>query len=240
MKMITLLVLSLMTAPVLAAPFTPEQEQRIKELIGETLISNPNILEQSVNAWQQKANEEQGKQLATFIKANEKDLYQDPGSPRLGAAKPQLTLVSFTDYNCPYCKTFDRLLEKIVKNYPQVALVIKPLPFKGESSLRSAQVALTLWQQHPDQFLPFHQRLMAKKGTHDAASIAAAQKKTGVVAVEPTEQSLDVLRTNLRLADQLGIQGTPATLIGDQMMSGAISYEQLEEQVKAQLARGAK
>ncbi|ANI31404.1 copper-sensitivity protein C [Yersinia entomophaga] len=240
MKIVTLLVLSLITAPVFAAPFTPEQELRIKELIGETLISNPEILEKSVNAWQQKANDEQGKQLSALIKANEKDLYQDPASPRLGAENPKLTLVSFTDYNCPYCKTFDPLLEKIVKTYPQVALVIKPLPFKGESSVRSAQVALTLWQQHPEQFLPFHQRLMAKKGFHDAASIAAAEKKTGVVAVEPTEQSLNVLRTNLRLADQLGIQGTPATLIGDQMVPGAISYDQLEEIVKAQLAQAEK
>lgn len=55
--------------------------------------------------------------------------------------------------------------------------------------------------------------------------------------VEPSEQSLNVLRTNLKLADQLGIQGTPATLIGNQMVPGAISYSQLEEIVKQQLAQ---
>ncbi|EEQ02785.1 Suppressor for copper-sensitivity C [Yersinia rohdei ATCC 43380] len=223
-----------------AAPFTPQQEVRIKELIRETLIANPDILEQSVNAWQQQANEAQGQQLSQFITANQQALYQDAGSPRLGTAKPQLTLVSFTDYNCPFCKTFDPLLEKLVKDYPQVAVVIKPLPFKGESSVTSARLALTLWQQHPEQFLAFHQRLMAKKGNLDANSIAAAQEKTGVTPVEPSAQSLDVLRTNLKLADQLGIQGTPATLIGDQLVSGAITYPQLEEIVKQQLAQAGK
>ncbi|MDN0095037.1 DsbA family protein [Yersinia rohdei] len=241
MKILTVWFLMLFSMPLwAAAPFTPQQEVRIKELIRETLIANPDILEQSVNAWQQQANEAQGQQLSQFITANQQALYQDAGSPRLGAAKPQLTLVSFTDYNCPFCKTFDPLLEKLVKDYPQVAVVIKPLPFKGESSVTSARLALTLWQQHPEQFLAFHQRLMAKKGNLDANSIAAAQEKTGVTPVEPSAQSLDVLRTNLKLADQLGIQGTPATLIGDQLVSGAITYPQLEEIVKQQLAQAGK
>ncbi|CQJ45782.1 DsbA family protein [Yersinia rohdei] len=241
MKILTVWFSMLFSMPLwAAAPFTPQQEVRIKELIRETLIANPDILEQSVNAWQQQANEAQGQQLSQFITANQQALYQDAGSPRLGAAKPQLTLVSFTDYNCPFCKTFDPLLEKLVKDYPQVAVVIKPLPFKGESSVTSARLALTLWQQHPEQFLAFHQRLMAKKGNLDANSIAAAQEKTGVTPVEPSAQSLDVLRTNLKLADQLGIQGTPATLIGDQLVSGAITYPQLEEIVKQQLAQAGK
>lgn len=55
-----------------------------------------------------------------------------------------------------------------------------------------------------------------------------------------SEQSLNVLRSNLKLADQLGIQGTPATLIGDQMVPGAISYQELEEIVRQQLALAGK
>lgn len=237
MKMLMVLLFALIATPLWAAePFTAAQEVRIKELIRETLIANPDILEQSANAWQQQANAAQEQQLSQFIAANKQVLYQDPGSPRFGAAKPALTLVSFTDYNCPFCKTFDPLLEKIVQEYPQVAVVVKLLPFKGESSVTSARLALTLWQQHPEQFMAFHQRLMAKKGFHDASSIAAAQKKTGVTPVELSEQSLNVLRSNLKLADQLGIQGTPATLIGNQMVPGAIAYEQLEALVKQQLA----
>lgn len=240
MRMLTVLLFVMFSNPLwAAAPFTPEQEVRIKELIRETLISNPDILEQAVNAWQQQANEAQGQQLSQFIAANKQALYQDPGSPRFGAATPQLTLVSFTDYNCPFCKTFDPLLEKLVKEYPQVAVVIKPLPFKGESSMTSARLALTLWQQHPEQWMAFHQRLMAKKASMMRA-VLPLHRKTGVTPAALSEQSLNVLRSNLKLADQLGIQGTPATLIGDQMVPGAISYQELEEIVKQQLAQAAK
>ncbi len=230
-----LILLMIIAAPVWAAePFTPAQEARIKEMIRETLVSNPDILAQAVDAWQQQT---AGQQISQAIKQNAKTLYQDPASPRLGAANAKLTLVTFTDYNCPYCKRFDPMLEKIVKQYPDVALVVKLLPFKGESSVSSARVALTTWQQHPEQFWALHQRLMAKKGFHDKASIAAAQEKTGVKTVEPSEQSMTTLRTNMALAEQLGVQGTPATLIGDRMLPGAVSYEELETMVKQQLAK---
>ncbi|MEN4168138.1 DsbA family protein [Serratia marcescens] len=230
-----LILLMIIAAPVWAAePFTPAQEARIKEMIRETLVSNPDILAQAVDAWQQQT---ASQQISQAIKQNAKTLYQDPASPRLGAANAKLTLVTFTDYNCPYCKRFDPMLEKIVKQYPDVALVVKLLPFKGESSVSSARVALTAWQQHPDQFWALHQRLMAKKGFHDKASIAAAQEKTGVKVVAPSEQSMTTLRSNMALAEQLGVQGTPATLIGDRMLPGAVSYEELETMVKQQLAK---
>ncbi|AYM91258.1 MULTISPECIES: DsbA family protein [Serratia] len=234
MNKLLMLLLLIVTPVWAAAPFTAEQEVRIKELIRETLVSNPDILAEAVNAWQQQTNDQQ---IGQAIEKNSKILFDDPASPRLGAKNAKLTLVAFTDYNCPYCKQFDPMLEKIVNKYPDVALVVKLLPFKGESSIASSRVALTAWEQHPEQFWPLHQRLMAKKGFHDNASIAAAQDKTGVKQVAPTEQSMTTLRTNMQLAEQFGVQGTPATLIGDQMLPGAVSYEDLEALVKQQLAK---
>lgn len=160
MNKLLMLLLLIVTPVWAAAPFTAEQEVRIKELIRETLVSNPDILAEAVNAWQQQTN---GQQLGQAIEQNSKILFDDPASPRLGAKNAKLTLVAFTDYNCPYCKQFDPMLEKIVNNYPDVALVVKLLPFKGESSIASSRVALTAWEQHPEQFWPLHQRLMAKK-----------------------------------------------------------------------------
>lgn len=177
---------------------------------------------------------EQEKQIQALI---HEALFNDPDSPRIGAQKPALTLVSFTDYNCPYCKQLDPMLEKIVKQYPQVAVVIKPLPFKGESSVLAARTALTTWNQHPQQFLALHEKLMQKKGYHDVQSVAAAQAKSGATQVVLDEKSMDTLRTNLQLAKLVGVQGTPATLVGDEMIPGAVPWETLEASVKEQLAR---
>ncbi|AEN66300.1 DSBA oxidoreductase [Enterobacter soli] len=163
-------------------------------------------------------------------------LFNDPYSPRTGAKEPKLTIVSFTDYNCPYCKQFDPMLEKIVRDNPDVQLIIKLLPFKGQSSVNAAKAALSVWRQQPDTFWPLHQRLMMKKGYHDDASIAAARVKTGTDNITTDEKTMDSLKMNLILSQVLNIQGTPATIIGDQMVAGAIPYDDLEELVKAQLA----
>ncbi|MEG6215786.1 DsbA family protein [Enterobacter quasihormaechei] len=163
-------------------------------------------------------------------------LFNDPASPRTGATSPKLTIVSFTDYNCPYCKQFDPMLEKIVRDNPDVQLIVKLLPFKGQSSVNAAKAALSTWQQTPDKFWALHQRLMMKKGYHDDASIAAARAKTGTDGIKTDDKTMDSLKMNLILAQVLNIQGTPATIIGDQMVAGAIPYDDLEGLVKEQLA----
>lgn len=163
-------------------------------------------------------------------------LFNDPNSPRTGATSPKLTIVSFTDYNCPYCKQFDPMLEKIVQENPDVQLIVKLLPFKGQSSVNAAKAALSTWQQAPDKFWTLHQRLMMKKGYHDDASIAAAKVKTGTDSIKTDDKTMDSLKMNLILAQVLNIQGTPATIIGDQMVAGAIPYDDLEGLVKEQLA----
>ncbi|KFC81211.1 DsbA family protein [Buttiauxella agrestis] len=159
-------------------------------------------------------------------------LFHDPASPRIGAASPKLTIISFTDYNCPYCKKFDPMLEKIVEKYPDVAVIFKLLPFRGESSSLASRVALTTWREHPQQFLALHQSLMSKTGNHTAATIDAAVAKSGVTAVKPDELSRETLNLNLQLARVVGVQGTPATLVGDTLLAGAVPWDSLEELVK--------
>lgn len=164
-------------------------------------------------------------------------LFNDVNSPRVGASAPRLTIVSFTDYNCPFCKQFDPLLEKVVNDNPDVQLIVKLLPFRGPSSVSAAKAALSTWKQQPEKFQALHQRLMAKKGQHDDASIAAAQQKTGTASIKVDESTDGTLKMNLILAQVLNIQGTPATIIGDQMVAGAIPQEELEALVKEQLAK---
>jgi len=233
------LVAGMLTAPALqAAPFTPEQEARIKELIRETLIANPKILDEAADAWEKQNAAAQEAQLGDFIKGNQDVLFNSATSPRLGAKNPKLTLVLFTDYNCPYCKQFDPQLTKLLKAYPDdLGLVIKLLPFKGQTSAKAAQYSLTLWQQDPASFFTLHDKLMSKQGVLSEADINKALAATGNVALKPADKATEELRNSLRIGTLLGVQGTPATLIGNQLVPGAIPYEELEQLVKAELAK---
>lgn len=236
----TLLFTLLMTASlqaVAAPPLTPAQEVRVQELVQETLLKHPEILAAAAEKLDQQSAEASQQQMKSVIAQNSDFLYRDPNSPRIGAAKPRLTLVVFTDYNCPYCKKFDPYLEKIVAKYPDVAVVFKFLPYRSESSVTSARDALTVWRAHPEQFMKFNDLLMAKKGYHDDASIAQAKQKAGVVVNEPDSESFETVKKSLALAQQLGIQGTPATLIGDEMLSGWVPYEQFDAMVSDALKK---
>lgn len=226
-------------APALhAAPFTPEQEARIKELIRETLIANPKILDEAAESWEKQNAAAQEAQLGNFIKGNKDVLFNSATSPRLGAKNPKLTLVLFTDYNCPYCKQFDPQLTKLLKAYPDdLGLVIKLLPFKGQTSAKAAQYSLTLWQQDPARFLTLHDKLMSKQGMLTEADINKALASTGNTALKPAAKATEELRNSLRIGTILGVKGTPATLIGNQLVPGAIPYEELEQLVQAELAK---
>ncbi|MFQ1860413.1 DsbA family protein [Aeromonas veronii] len=226
-------------APALhATPFTPEQEARIKELIRETLIANPKILDEAAESWEKQNAAAQEAQLGNFIKGNKDVLFNSATSPRLGAKNPKLTLVLFTDYNCPYCKQFDPQLTKLLKAYPDdLGLVIKLLPFKGQTSAKAAQYSLTLWQQDPARFLTLHDKLMSKQGMLTEADINKALASTGNTALKPAAKATEELRNSLRIGTILGVQGTPATLIGNQLVPGAIPYEELEQLVQAELAK---
>ncbi|MFQ2708203.1 DsbA family protein [Aeromonas caviae] len=235
----TALVADGLSAPLLhAAPFTPEQEARIKELIRETLVQNPKILDEAAESWEKQNAAAQEAQLGDFIKSNQEVLFNSATSPRLGARNPKLTLVLFTDYNCPYCKQFDPQLTRLLEAYPDdLGLVIKLLPFKGQTSAKAAQYSLTLWQQDPARFLPLHDKLMSKQGMLTEADINKALAATDNLTLKPEGKATEELRNSLRIGTLLGVQGTPATLIGNQLVPGAISYDELERLVKAELAR---
>lgn len=106
-----------------------------------------------------------------------------------------------------------------MEKYPDVAVIFKFLPWRSESSMTSARDALTLWRAHPQQFMQFNHILMAKKGYHDNASI---------------EQTIE---KSFSVAGKLGIQGTPATLIGDRLLSGWIPWAQFDEMVSDALKK---
>ncbi|WP_290437122.1 DsbA family protein, partial [Aeromonas caviae] len=210
----------------------------IKELIRETLIANPGILDEAAESWEKQNAATQQAQMSDFIKGNQDVLFNSPTSPRLGAKHPKLTLVLFTDYNCPYCKQFDPAVAKLLAAYPDdLGLVIKLLPFKGQTSAKAAQYSLTLWQQDPARFLPLHDKLMSKQGMLTETDINKALAATDNLTLKPAGKATEELRNSLRIGTLLGVQGTPATLIGNQLVPGAIPYDELEQLVKAELAK---
>ena len=158
------------------------------------------------------------------------------GSAWAGNPKGDVTLVEYFDYNCGYCRASLPTVAALVKADPNVRIVYRELPVLAESSHAAALASLVA--AHQGKFAAFHDALYAA-GPVSAGSIAASAKATGVsVPATPSAADENELVGNVRLARQVGMTGTPSWLIGDHVIIGAQTLEQLQAAVAA--AREAK
>jgi protein-disulfide isomerase len=196
------------------------------------LLAHPEVLPEAMAKLQER---ETGKLVASNRPAVF-DAY--PGMVG-GNAKGDVTVAIYMDYACGYCRASLPEIDALVASDRQVRLVYHELPILSAESRTAAGWALAAAQQ--GKFLPFHTALFGSGRPNDA-TIAAAAAKAGldVAQARTAAASPEVaaeLDKNLKTAGALGMTGTPAWVIGDRVISGAISQEQLADAVKAARAR---
>ena len=192
------------------------------ERVRAYLLEHPEVIEEAVQKLGEKREQEAAQAAVSAIEANRAALEQDP---RDFVANPNgaITLTEFFDYRCGYCKIAAPEIQEIIDNNPDVRVVFKEFPIFGEQSDETAAIMLT--DQAKAKTLELHERLMAEKSLDDAAvdrhlkavgiDPAAAREAAKAPAIQ--KQIADTHE----LAQTLGINGTPAFIIGDRLISGA-------------------
>ena len=160
----------------------------------------------------------------------------DPDNPVLGNPDGDVTVVEFFDYQCPFCKAKHPDLIEVVAQDGNVRLVMKDWPIFGATSIRASQLALGA--AGVGSYKVANDALMATKGRLSEAGIKAALEKAGLDVAEldasyrNTRDKWDGLMTrNSSQAAQLGLQGTPAFIIGKTMYPGAMDRKALREAI---------
>ncbi|MDO5758266.1 MAG: DsbA family protein [Rhodobacterales bacterium] len=164
------------------------------------------------------------------------DVLFDPDNPVLGNPEGDVTIVEFFDYQCPYCKVNHRDLTEVVARDGNVRLVMKDWPIFGAPSVRASQ--LTLGAVSVGAYEAANTALMATKGRLSDAGINEALQKAGLdvarldAAYRANRATWDGLMTrNSFQAEQLGLQGTPAFIIGTTIFPGAMDRKALLEAI---------
>jgi protein-disulfide isomerase len=187
------------------------------------LLSDPKILPDAVDALRDA-------QYAPVLDANRAAIETPFASSWRGAAKPEVTLVEFFDYACPYCKASNPSVDRLVKEDKGLRVVYRELPILGPDSVTAAR--LSLQASKLGRFGQFHDSLW-NAGRPAPETIAIASQAAGI-APQPKEDA-DVeaeLKRNFQLAGQLGATGTPLFVIGDRVMNGAVGYEALKDAIE--------
>ena len=217
------------------------QKQAIEKMIHQYIMDHPEVLLESVKKHQEareQARQEHAKQALAVLS---KELNGDPASPVSGNPNGNVTVVEFFDYRCGYCKRVHPAIQKLLEDDKGVKFVFKEFPILGPESMIAARAALAVWNTNRDKYVAFHDALMTGRGAVSEAAIMKLAAQVGIKADALKKAMGDAeidaaLARNFQLAEALNINGTPAFVVGDQLVPGAVDLAKLKELIAT--ARG--
>jgi protein-disulfide isomerase len=235
-----LLALALCGAPPAASAqsFSDSQRGDIEVIVKNYLISHPEVLEEAMAELTKRQAAAETEKHEASISKNAELIFNSPRGVTIGNKDGDVTFVEFFDYNCGYCKRAMADMLNLMKADPKLKVVLKEFPVLGPGSIEAAQVAVAARMQDPTgkKYLDFHQKLLGGRGQADKARAMAAAKDAGfdMARLEKDFASPEVRATideNFKLAEDMGMNGTPSYVIGKQVVVGAVGLDGLKEKI---------
>ena len=163
-------------------------------------------------------------------------LVNDNSSPVSGNQNGDVTIVEFFDYQCGYCKKVFSFIPTLLKQDKNLRFIFKELPILSPESEMAARVALVVWKYNKEKYFQFHKTLMEAQTRLSKNNLMRTAKKLGInvtrIEMEMGSDEIDnILLRNQELAKNLGIRGTPAFVIGQQIIPGAIGLRDIQNLV---------
>lgn len=214
----------------------PTADPALDQKIHDYILAHPEVIAESLQKYQQQ--QEAAKQLtqAQAVKDLQAQLVSNPASPVLGNPSGDVTVVEFLDYRCPYCKAMHQPIADVIAGDGNVRVVVKEFPILGDDSVFAARAALAAGKQ--GKYAEMHTALMTFKGKLSAKDVEAVAQEIGLdttkLKQDMTAPEVDQeLQQNYDLAEAMGINGTPAFVIGDTLVPGAIKLDDLKAHIAA-------
>lgn len=226
-------------APAAADEFTPAQKQELGPIIRDYLVSHPEVLRETIEALDKRDKETAAAEQQKVVSDRAGALFSSPFQANVGNPNGGATLVEFFDYNCHFCKGALPDMARLMKDDPNLKLVLKDFPVLGPGSIEAAKVASAARNQLPgDRFWQFHNKLLGMSGPIGKAEALAVARELGLdmdrLAKDMESPEVTAgLEEVMGMADSLQINGTPSFVVGQEVVVGAVGYEQLKEKIDA-------
>ena len=218
-----------------APQFSPEQRRAIGEVVKEYLLQNPEVLQEAIVELERRQQETQKLAQAAALKESREALVNSPHGVVVGNPSGDVTLVEFFDYNCGYCKKALADVQTLMKSDPKLRVVLKDFPVLGPDSVEASRVALAVKNQLQGQkLLDYHVKVMDSRGRVNAERAVAVAREIGVdvARLQKDMEGAEVrnaLQENMALGDKLSLTGTPAFIIGETVIPGAVGIDPLKQ-----------
>jgi protein-disulfide isomerase len=226
--------------PARAQSFAPDQRSEIEKIVREYLLSHPEVLQDAMAELEKRQTAEDAEKHLAAIKDNATAIFSSPRQVNLGNLQGDVTMVEFFDYNCAFCKRAMSDMLDLLKTDAKLRVVLKEFPVLGEGSVQAAQVAVAVRMQDKagKKYLDFHTKLLGGRGPADKARALAVAKEVGfdMTRLDKDLQSDEVKQTleeNLKLAEGLGLNGTPSYVFPAEVVVGAVGLPALKGKINS-------
>ena len=215
-----------------------EEEARLQALVLRTIRENPEIVMEAVEILRTREAEQAALAAATAMEAVGPALMAGEDAGVIGNPEGGVTVVEFFDYNCGFCRRVTDAVVGLTVADEDVRVVLREFPILGEGSVAAARVALAARMQDEAAYGRLHEALLRMSGQADEASALAFAAEEGLdverIRADMASAEIDAhIAASMDFARQLGINGTPAFVIGDQLIPGAVGLEELQAAVAA-------
>jgi len=231
-------VLLTLALPVAAQEFSAPQKSEIERIIKDYLVSHPEVLQEAIAELDKRQAAADLEKARTAVANNAETLFNSSRHVVIGNPKGDVTLVEFFDYNCGFCKRALADMLELLKDDVKLKVVLKEFPVLGPGSVEAAKVAVAVRMQDKSgkKYLEFHQKLLGGRGQADKAHALAVAKEVGMdmkrIDADLTSDEVKVsIEESLKLAETLGLNGTPSYVVGTDVVIGAVGLEALRTKV---------
>lgn len=206
---------------------TGPNRAQIEAIVRDYILANPEIIPQAVERLQQK-------QQASAIESNRRAIETPFAGAWEGARDGDVTVVAFMDYACGYCRASLPDLARLLREDARVRVVYREFPVLSEGSDAAARLALAA--ARAGKYGEVHRALYAA-GNPTEATVAAIARRFALPSGAGDVGIDGEINANQALGRALQISGTPAFIIGNQMLAGHAGFDAMKKAVDAARAR---
>ena len=228
-------------APAVAQSFSADQREEIGKIIKDYLLTHPEVIQDVMAELEKRQQSADAEKHRAAVVENKATLFSSPHQVVLGNPQGNVTMVEFFDYNCGFCKRAMTDMLDLIKTDNNLKFVLKEFPVLGEGSVEAARVAVAARMQDANgkKYIEFHQKLLGSRGAADKMRALAVAKEVGfdMPRLERDMGSDEVKKTieeNMKLAEALGVNGTPSYVVGEEVVIGAVGLDTLREKISAE------
>ena len=228
-------------APAVAQSFSADQREEIGKIIKDYLLTHPEVMQDVMAELEKRQQSADAEKHRAAVVENKATLFSSPHQVVLGNPQGNVTMVEFFDYNCGFCKRAMTDMLDLIKTDNNLKFVLKEFPVLGEGSVEAARVAVAARMQDANgkKYIEFHQKLLGSRGAADKMRALAVAKEVGfdIPRLERDMGSDEVkkpIEENMKLAEALGVNGTPSYVVGEEVVIGAVGLDALREKINAE------